>query len=76
MEHSGFIERLRAARPDGAVMRAQLSIGEGAIMMGTAGGEYHPPHPNEVNQYVHVTLSVGGKSKKWGRCRKSGHASS
>src|SRR5260370_34494240 len=35
-------------------MHAQLSIGEGAIMMGAAGGEYHPPHPNEVNQYVHV----------------------
>jgi len=50
----GFIERLRAARPDGAVMHAQLSIGEGAIMMGAAGGEYRPPHPNEVNQYVHV----------------------
>ena len=50
----GFIERLRAARPDGAVMHAQLSMGEGAIMMGAAGGEYHPPHPNEINQYVHV----------------------
>jgi uncharacterized glyoxalase superfamily protein PhnB len=50
----GFIERLRAARPDGAVMHGQLSIGEGAIMMGAAGGEYHPPRPNEVNQYVHV----------------------
>src|SRR5258707_7496166 len=50
----GFIERLRAARPDGSVVHAQLSIGEGAIMMGAAGGEYHPPHPNEVNQCVHV----------------------
>lgn len=63
MEHSGFIERLRAARPDGAVMHAQLSIAEGAMMMGTAGGEYHPPHPNEVNQYVHVTLSGEGNRK-------------
>ncbi len=35
-------------------MHAQLSIGEGALMMGAAGGEYHPPHPDEVNQYVHV----------------------
>jgi uncharacterized glyoxalase superfamily protein PhnB len=50
----GFIERLRAARPDSAVMHAQFSIGEGAIMMGAGGGEYHPPHPNEVNQDLHV----------------------
>jgi uncharacterized glyoxalase superfamily protein PhnB len=49
----GFTERLRAARPDGTVMHAQRSIGEGAIMMGAAGGECHLPHPNEVNQYVH-----------------------
>jgi len=50
----GFIERLRAARPDRAVMHAQLSMGEGAIMMGAAGGEYHPPHANEVNLYARV----------------------
>src|SRR5882724_6074262 len=50
----GFTERLRAARPDGGVMHAQLSIGEGAIMLGAAGAEYRPSHPNEVSQYVHV----------------------
>ena len=37
----GFTERLRAARHDGAVMHAQLSIGEGAIMLGAAGGELY-----------------------------------
>ena len=33
----GFSERLRAARVDGTVMHAQLSIREGAVMLRRAG---------------------------------------
>jgi uncharacterized glyoxalase superfamily protein PhnB len=50
----GFAERLRAARPDGKTMHAQLSIGEGAVMLGAQGAEFKPPRVNEVNQYVLV----------------------
>jgi uncharacterized glyoxalase superfamily protein PhnB len=53
-EAFGFLERLRAARPGGSVMHAQLSIGEGAVMLGAAGAEFKPPRSNEVNQYVLV----------------------
>jgi uncharacterized glyoxalase superfamily protein PhnB len=53
-EAFGFSERLRAARPDGAIMHAQLSIGEGAVMLGARGAEFRPPRSNEVNQYVIV----------------------
>jgi uncharacterized glyoxalase superfamily protein PhnB len=49
----GFTERLRAAR-DGRVTHAQLSVGEETIMIGTPGGPFRPPRPNEVNQYVIV----------------------
>lgn len=49
----GFTERLRAGR-DGRVIHAQLSVGEGAIMIGAAGSQFRPPRPNEVNQYVIV----------------------
>src|SRR5260370_3027079 len=66
----GFIERLRAARPDGVVLHGQLSIGEGAIMMGAAGGEYHPPHPNEVNQHVH--LHVDGVDRYFDHAKQFG----
>jgi uncharacterized glyoxalase superfamily protein PhnB len=53
-EAFSFSERLRAARPDGTVMHAQLSIGEGAVMLGAAGAEFRPPRVNEVSQYVLV----------------------
>ncbi len=53
-EAFGFSERLRAARPDGRTMHAQLSIAEGAVMLGARGGEFMPPRSNEVNQYVLV----------------------
>ena len=55
-EAFGFSERLRAARPDGRIMHAQLSIREGAIMLGAPGAEFRPPHSNEVNQYVIVRV--------------------
>jgi uncharacterized glyoxalase superfamily protein PhnB len=55
-EAFGFSERLRAARADGTIMHAQLAVCEGAIMLGTSGGTFKPPHTNEVNQYVIVRV--------------------
>ena len=55
-EAFGFSERLRAARVDGTVMHAQLSIREGAVMLGAPGAAFRPPHSNEVNQYVIVRV--------------------
>src|SRR5260370_36673965 len=52
----GFTERLRAAGPDGGVTHAQLAIAEGAVMLGRQGGEFQPPPPNEVSQYVVVHI--------------------
>ena len=50
----GFTERLRFVGRDGTIGHAQLALAEGAIMLGRQGGEFRPPRPNEVNQYVHV----------------------
>ena len=50
----GFAERLRAARPGDSVTHAQLTVDEGALILGRQGGEFRPPRPNEVNQYVTV----------------------
>lgn len=55
-EAFGFSERLRAARPDGTIMHAQLSIAEGAVMLGASGAEFRPPRTDEVNQYVLVRV--------------------
>jgi uncharacterized glyoxalase superfamily protein PhnB len=52
----GFTERLRAVR-DGRVVNAQLSVGEGAIMVGAAGSLFRPPRRDEVNQYVIVHVN-------------------
>jgi uncharacterized glyoxalase superfamily protein PhnB len=53
----GFKERLRAAGPGGSVSHAQLSIAEGAVMLGRPGGEFRPPRPGEVSQYVVVHVA-------------------
>ena len=50
----GFTERLRAAGPGGVVSHAQLAVAEGALMLGRPGGEFRPPRPGEVSQYVVV----------------------
>ena len=50
----GFKERLRAGGPGGSVSHAQLAIAEGAVMLGRQGGEFRPPRPGEVSQYVVV----------------------
>lgn len=50
----GFKERLRAGRPGDSASHAQLVIADGAVMLGRQGGEFRPPRPNEVSQYVTV----------------------
>ncbi len=55
-EAFGFRERLRAAGPGGRVIHAQLSLGDGDVMIGASGGGFRPPRPNEVNQYVIVRV--------------------
>ena len=52
----GFTERLRAER-DGIVGHAQLTVAEGAIMLGRAGGPYRAPQTRDVTQYVHVAVA-------------------
>src|SRR5260221_1848872 len=49
----GFTERLRAGAP-GVVSHAQLTVGDGAIMLGRQGAEFRPPRTGEVSQYVTV----------------------
>jgi uncharacterized glyoxalase superfamily protein PhnB len=51
----GFSERLRAER-GGVISHAQLSVAEGAIMIGRQGGPYQAPNGNEVTAYVHVAI--------------------
>lgn len=53
----GFSERLRAGAPGGPISHAQLTFGDGAVMLGRKGGEFQPPHPNEVNQYVTIHIN-------------------
>ena len=52
----GFRERLRAVGPDGRARHGQLAVGDGAIMLGRQGGQFRPPQPNEVSQYVHIRV--------------------
>jgi uncharacterized glyoxalase superfamily protein PhnB len=65
----GFTERLRAER-DGIIGHAQLSFGDGAVMLGRQGGPYRPPRVNEVSQCVHVT--VDNVDRHFERARTSG----
>lgn len=55
-EAFGFRERLRAPGPGGRIIHAQLSFGDGDVMIGASGGGFRPPRPNEVNQYVIVRV--------------------
>ena len=50
----GFTERLRAGAPGGVVSHAQLTVGDGAIMLGRQGADFRPPRTGEVSQYVTV----------------------
>jgi uncharacterized glyoxalase superfamily protein PhnB len=51
----GFTERLRAER-DGVTSHAQLTVAEGAIMLGRQGGPYRAPQGTEVTAYVLVAV--------------------
>jgi len=51
---SGF----RYVGRDGRIGHAQLSIAEGAIMLGRQGGTFCAPRSDEVNQYVIYTLKM------------------
>jgi uncharacterized glyoxalase superfamily protein PhnB len=53
----GFVERLRYSGRDGRVTHAQLAIAEGAVMLGMPGGDFRPPRPAEVSQYVVVHVA-------------------
>ncbi len=51
----GFRERLRIATSDGAVGHAEMTIGEGVIMMGWPGPDYkNPKHLGAVTHNVYV----------------------
>ena len=62
----GFKERLRAGAPGGDVGHAQLSIGDGAIILSPArvgtgfatpdSVEFRAPRPNEVSQSISVKV--------------------
>jgi uncharacterized glyoxalase superfamily protein PhnB len=48
----GFVERVRI----GENHRAQLRVGEGAVIVADVRGDRHPPRPGEVTQYVLVRV--------------------
>jgi uncharacterized glyoxalase superfamily protein PhnB len=52
----GFTERLRATGPDGRVSHAQLSFGEGSVMIGREGGPFRAPSKDSASHLVHVTV--------------------
>ncbi len=49
----GFVERVRI----GENHRAQLSFGDGAVIVGDVRGERRPPHPGEVTHSVMVRVA-------------------
>jgi uncharacterized glyoxalase superfamily protein PhnB len=51
----GFSERLRHER-NGVIGHAQLSVAEGAIMLGRQGGPYRAPQGDDVAAYVLVAV--------------------
>jgi len=53
----GFRERLRAADRDGVVGHAQLSVGDGAIMVGRSRGPLSPVQSRDIRQYVLVEVT-------------------
>jgi uncharacterized glyoxalase superfamily protein PhnB len=52
----GLSERLRASGAGGRITHAQLSIGNGDVMIGASGAEFRAPHGDEVSQYVLVQV--------------------
>ena len=51
----GFTERLRFAGSDGVVNHAEMTLGDGVIMMGFPGADYrNPRHLGKATQLVNV----------------------
>jgi uncharacterized glyoxalase superfamily protein PhnB len=65
----GFCERLRAER-DGVIGHAQLTVAEGAIMIGRQGGPFRAPQGDDVSAYVHVT--VDDVDRQFQRAKENG----
>jgi uncharacterized glyoxalase superfamily protein PhnB len=63
----GFVERLRAPRPDGVVSHAQLNVGDGAIMIG---GPFQLPRQDQVSSYV--LIHVDDVDSHYERARQFG----
>ena len=64
----GATELMRAPRPDGSIMHAEVTIGDSRVMMGEAPGS-SPPMPGCVHLYVvdtdalyHLALQAGATS--------------
>ena len=52
----GFVERLRHVSQGGVVTHAQLAMGDGAVMLGSPGGEFRPPRADDVSRYILVRV--------------------
>jgi uncharacterized glyoxalase superfamily protein PhnB len=64
----GATERMRAPRPDGSIMHAEVMIGDSLVMMGEPAGAL-PPMPGCLHLYVvdtdalyHLALQAGATS--------------
>ena len=55
-EAFGFQERLRAPDRNGVINHAQLTVGNGAIIVGRSRGPVKPPQSQDVRQYVLVDV--------------------
>src|SRR4051812_40169052 len=52
----GLVERLRACGRDGRVNHAQLSLGDGAVIIGRAGGPFRTVSGEGTSHVIHVTV--------------------
>jgi len=53
----GLRERLRSADPEGTVSHAEMTIGDGEVMLGWPGPDYQCPRTTgHVSQFVHVNV--------------------
>ncbi len=67
----GFSERLRIATPEGAVGHAEMTTGEGVIMMGWPGPDYK--NPKRLGAVTHnVYVYVDDVDAHCGRARAAG----
>src|SRR5713226_9740511 len=61
----GAEEILRMARPDGAIMHAEVRIGDSIVMMSEASGE-HEPMPTMIYLYVEDVDTVYNRALQAG----------